>query len=104
MTASLSTTVTNQGYCSSHWSQPGKNEFRQYTKSTLPSPTKKSSGWLDRMPPSSACWPKYEGGLSPLGRLGMSYRATQVFTQRCSGALSHPCPKASSVVKPDILG
>src|SRR5258708_5214734 len=104
VTASLSTIVTNQGYCSSHQNQLGRSESKPYVKNTLPLPIKKSSGWLDQMPPNSAYWPKYEGGLSPLGRLGMSYRATRASTQWCLGASLKPWPKAFNVAKPVTLG
>src|SRR5258708_16179308 len=71
---------------------------------TLPSPTKKSSGWLDQTPPNSAYWLKYERGLSLLGQLGMSYRVTRVSTQRCLEASLRPWLKVSSMVKPVTPG
>ena len=93
----------NWEYRSSHQSQLGKNKSKRYAKNTLPSPTKKYSGWLDQTPPNSACWPRYEGGPSPLGQLGMLYRVTRVSTQQCLGALSRPWLKAFAGVKPVTL-
>src|SRR5258708_21808876 len=92
--ASLSTTVTNRGYHSSHRSQPGRSAYRQYARNTLLSPTKKSNNWLDWTAPSSAYWPKYEGDRCPLGLPETSYRATRLSTQPCSEALSTPWLKA----------
>src|SRR5216684_864415 len=99
MVAFPSITVMNRGYRSSHQNQPGKNGYRQYARSTLPSPTKKSSSWLDQTLPSLACWPRYEGGLSPPGRLEMSYKVTQASTQRYSEASSKPWLKAFDMAR-----
>src|SRR5216684_4394685 len=104
MTAFPSTIVTNLGYRSSHQNRLGKNKFRQYAKHTLPSPTRRSSGWSDQMPRSSAYWHKYEGGPSLLGWLGTSYKVTWASTQWCLEVSSRPWPKAFGMEKPIMLG
>src|SRR5258707_14008384 len=99
MMASPSITVTSQEYHLSHQSRLGKNRYRQYAKNTPTSPTKRSSSWLDQTPRTSACWPKYTGGLSPPGQLGTSYRVTWVSTQWYSGVSLKPWPKVFDVAK-----